>query len=116
MSVAWPESLPQLILEDSYSGVAGDNVLRSEMELGPPKNRLQPTLRGREVSLEVRLTKAEYEQFLEWWEEDLRYGAETIAWRDPARDTAAELRVLAPFNESAEEGYMVIDLEAEILP
>lgn len=113
----WPSELPQLVEESAYQATAGDNVLRTEMEVGPPKQRLQTRRNGREVTLAVYLNKSEYKDtFLDFWKDTIAEGAENFEWTDPATEETAEIRVTGPFTERAENGYMLIEIPAEIVP
>ena len=114
---AWPTELPQLVDEESYQGTAGDNVLRTQMDVGPPKQRLHTRVSGREVTLAVYLDQSEYkEHFLPFWKEAIAEGALNFEWSDPATEETAEIRVTGPYREIAEEGYLLVEIPGEIVP
>jgi hypothetical protein len=54
----WPEDLPQRFLKNSYKDQEPDLVLKTEMDVGPPKMRLRPGAKAnvRPFSGDMRLT------------------------------------------------------------
>ena len=118
MSIAtWPSALPQLVEEQGYSGTAGDNVLRTDMEVGPPKQRVNTRVNGRQVTLAVYMDRDQYvNTFLDWWANAVAYGALNFEWTDPATEATAELRITDVYRERAESGYLRVEIPVEIVP
>jgi hypothetical protein len=75
MPAIWPPPLPQGFLDGSNTETAENNLLRSEMDVGPPKVRRRTTAGAGMLEGIVFMTQAQHTLFLQFWRSTLRSGA-----------------------------------------
>lgn len=63
MTAAWPETLPQFVLEQGYDESLPDNSVESTMEDGTQKARRRFTHAWRPLSVTIRCTPQQAEDF-----------------------------------------------------
>ena len=68
MTAAWPTTLPQHFLREDFAGTSPDNLIASEMSIGPAKVRRRSTaavsiMNGTMIMTEAQLTT--FETFVE---------------------------------------------------
>lgn len=81
MSVNWPTALPSVNLT-GWKYTKQSAVLKSEMEIGPPKRRKRATSHWAVLTGTLDLTQAQFEAFTAFVETDLKGGIEYINWPD----------------------------------
>lgn len=87
----WPIQLPRQSSAGEIS--AEPALLRTEMEVGPPKVRLRTTKERVLVRFaQVPFTVDQWERFEEFWREDLGGGALTFDWEHPVTSEVVEYR------------------------
>ena len=115
---AWPATLPQSPLLDSYSEEAGDNVIRSPMDMGPPKRRRRFTARVDKLNLSYVMTTAQFATFETFWRTDLADGALPIDMNHPRTGVAISAVPSGPYT-AARDGDTLdwrVELSVEIQP
>lgn len=117
-SETWPASLPQNMLMDGYSHSAANNILRTNMDAGPAKQRRRFTSGPQPVTGKIFVNDTELETFKDWYVDDLLEGALRFDWVDQDDGTTAvEYRFTSqPTWEPAGPGYWFINLPLEIMP
>jgi len=114
MGVAWPASLPQRFLDAGYSEEPGDNVLRSEMDVGPPKSRRRSTVAPKRITARMVMTKTQFASWKTYHEDTLADG--TIAFDlEDANGTTREFFTLS-YSASLLDHYYVVTLQLEYTP
>lgn len=91
----WPASLPQ----DALVGVAvsaGDSVLRSQMDAGPPTRRNRFTANTVAITTSMVLTGTQVATLDTFFHDTLSNGALSFDWKDPRTDAAAVIAFTAP--------------------
>ncbi len=79
MAETWPAALPSMNLTGwKYSRAS--SILKSEMEIGPPKRRRRTTAQLAKVSGTLTLSAPQFEIFRNFVETDLNGGIEEIIW------------------------------------
>ncbi len=121
MSVSWPGSLPSVELTGwNYQKKSG--VIKSEMEVGPPKRRRRTTAQMAILSGKLLLSASQVETFRQFVETDLKGGMEVILWPEfiegqqkevvLSLDTNGDLYSVTQTSESTFE----VRLKLEVLP
>lgn len=85
-TIDWPSTLPQYVLRDSYSRNPGNNLIRTDMEIGPAKVRRRSTSAPTTVSLSFSFDKDELDDFEEFFITTLGYGVLTFNFPDPENE------------------------------
>ena len=75
MTLRWPDTLP-LPMVDNYEVQHGEGVLRTDMESGPARQRLEFTQVPNRIPVKWKLTESEYGVYEAWRLYKGRLGAE----------------------------------------
>lgn len=67
-------------------------VVRTEMDVGPPKQRRRSTLVWKDIQARMVLSGTQLQTFLAFWDQDLAQGALAFDWYDPSTGDPAQLR------------------------
>ena len=82
-TVPWPPALPQSFEIDGYSVRPNENVIREEMEVGPPKTRRRASVSTVDVTAELKLTESQRAYFDGFYKNVLFHGTRAFRMRDP---------------------------------
>lgn len=82
-NAVWPLTLPQFVLRDGFQEQAQKNVIKSEMDAGPPKRRRRFTKPLRTLQVRVHLTIAQSELLDEFFQQTLQGGSLPFDWVHP---------------------------------
>lgn len=74
-TIPWPTSLPSGVLEGTDKQTGEDNLLRSQMDIGPAKTRRRTTAGTGSLEGTLFLTQAQFDTFMQFWRSTLRSGA-----------------------------------------
>ena len=99
MTLGWPPSLPQDMLQGVQTG-ARDNAVRTEMTSGDTKNRRRDSVRVFTHTGEISVTSAQAANFWDFYYEDHYEGAEPFEWHDPRTGTTRMMKIVAPPQET----------------
>ncbi len=80
---SYPASLPDDFLQADFSESAPDNVIASDMDVGPPKTRRRSSAAVRKISGNVLMTSAQVATHDTFFTATLYDGAEPFDWTDP---------------------------------
>lgn len=101
----WPASLPDHFLAQGLQEALGDDVLRNQPEIGPPKTRPRSTQSWSTWTGTVRMTDAQSTAFLAFWENELIRGALPFDWVVPGTaDAVTFLLMDAPQRKPDQRG------------
>ncbi len=82
------------ILLDGYAVSQASALKRSEMDAGPPKQRLDRSRQMVERTVTVRLrSRADYTAFMSWFRDTIHRGADWFDWPDPETLTTVQARI-----------------------
>jgi len=113
----WPASLPDDFLQSGFSETLPDNVLRSKMDIGPPKTRRRSTAAPRPIAGQQLMTTAQVATFDTFFVTTLSDGAIGFDWTHPRTGAAITLRFVSPPAYVATGGdFWSITLPLEVLP
>jgi len=113
----WPATLPPRLLVDNYQEQPPDTVLRTEMDVGPPKLRRRTTAGLRPVIGRLYCTKAQIAALDTFYVTTCASGSLAFDWTHPRTGLSASYLFRKPPIWRAEhgDGYWV-DLQLELLP
>jgi len=112
----WPGTLPDNFLQDNFSEKVPENVIRTPMDIGPPKMRQRSTAASRPISGNAYMTTAQVAIHDTFFVTTLSYGSLRFDWTHPRTGAAVELRyVNVPIYTPVGVGWNVT-LNLEILP
>ncbi len=82
------------ILLAGYSVQQASALKRSDMDAGPPKQRLDRSrqMTERQVTVQLR-SRADYESFKAWFRDDIHRGADWFDWVDPESLATVQARI-----------------------
>jgi len=112
----WPTTLPNLEI-GGFSIAGASNLLRSNMDAGPAKQRRRFTWGPRPVTGRVTLDDTQMTAFLTFYRNSLLDGAVRFEWTDPITGATAEFRFTSRY-EATKRGARLfsVELPLEILP
>lgn len=96
MNPQWPITLPQTPMMRGYNESPGDNVIRTNMDVGPPKVRRRSTSAPRPLSLVIRCTTAQIDLLDGFYTGDCREGSLPFDWKHPRTGAATTYMWGAP--------------------
>ena len=89
-TATWPATLPSSFLLDGFVETAPDNVIASEMEVGPPKTRRRSSAAVRRISGTLILTSTQLGVHDTFFTDTLYDGANPFDWADPRTTASCE--------------------------
>jgi hypothetical protein len=101
MAQYWPTSLPSQWLVDAFSESPGDNLVRQDMSMGPPKVRRRSTAAYRPITNALILDSDELSVFDNFYETILQNGALTFNRQVPREDYTL-VNTVASINDLSE--------------
>ena len=114
--IVWPPTLPQVALADGYTSRPGDNVVRTEMDVGPAKVRRRGSAGVRRISVRYRMTPAQSDDFEAFYNDTLRSGALRFTWPGPAGGDSLTARILPTPVWRPRGANWTVSMDLEILP
>ncbi len=92
----WPAGLPADPMAQGYDEAFGDNVLRTAMEVGPPKKRPRSTAAVKPLRVTFDLSRTQVASLQAFYEATLGQGALNFAWTHPRTGAAIEVGFRTP--------------------
>ncbi len=92
--VPWKTGLPTCA--QTWSEQDQPNVIRTEMDVGPPKVRRRSTLRNRLVQVSWTMPATLYQQLVEFYETDTLQGIHEFEYAHPITKTLDRYRFTGP--------------------
>lgn len=115
--IPWPDTLPQSPLADGWEETLPDNVLRTQMEQGPPKLRRRGTAAAGTMRLQFLLDAAGCAALDTFYEETLAHGVRPFLFPHPRRGAVVACRMTQPPEYAAlNGGFFRARLTMEVLP
>lgn len=87
----WPATLPGLVLLDGYQETQQDIVIRSTVDVGPPKLRARYTVAPQVFNVAFAITDAQKATLKTFFSSTLTFGVLPFDWSHPDLGTAIEL-------------------------
>ena len=114
----WPATLPtfQEFLEGSYREFLANNVIRTEMDIGPAKIRRRGTAAPDIISGTMHMTSTQVGIFQTFYEDTIYYGSTTIDTIHPRTTAAITVNLLEQPQISRHGADWQVTLTCEILP
>lgn len=113
----WPSTLQPLLNEENFGLTWDDNILRTDMEVGPPKVRRRSTTNVDEFSCSIDLDLNQYSIFENFYKTSLNGGAKTFSFKHPITQLDIELRIKGQVQiRSRGGGNYVALFNVEIMP
>jgi len=112
----WPAAFYGCIIKGSFSETPPQNVLRTQMDVGPAKLRRRSTAGVRVFSLNLFLTKAQVATFDTFYVTTIQSGSLKFNMYHPRTHVTGEYRIVnQPIYVPINEGYDV-KVSLELLP
>lgn len=92
-SVTWPSTLPQAPLLSGFRETPPDNLLRTEMDVGPAKTRRRTTSSPRPVEWPCLMSLAQVNTFEAFYKNTIRGGALRFNITHPRTGASVEARI-----------------------
>lgn len=117
MTATWPTRLPCRFTAYSQDHEAADNLIRSEMSVGPAKARRRSTAAVSRLSGEMVMTSAQLDAFFAFVKDDVAGGALPFTFKHPYGNDQILVRYLPPYRvKRFGAGKWLVSLSLEVLP
>ena len=114
--ISWPAALYGLILKEGFQEAPPDNVLRTEMDVGPAKLRRRSTAAVRKFSVQMFFTTTLVATFDTFYVTTSKHGSLAFSYRAPRTETVADHRFASvPTYIKRDQGY-VVSFQLELMP
>lgn len=113
---AWPGTLPQKLLRDGFAEESPDNLIVSDMSVGPAKVRRRTTAAVRMIRGTLHMTSAQVSTFRTFVKTTIADRSQPFTFPDPYGGAALLVRMPTPYRVSAVGIDWRIDIELEVLP
>lgn len=115
---SWPATLPDFtnFLQDSYTEALADNVIRTDMEIGPAKVRRRSSAAPQLIEGRLRLKTAQLTVFKTFYEDTIFFGALAFDAVHPRTAAAISARFAVVPQISASGIDWIAALKIEVLP
>lgn len=116
-AIDWPETLPQLLSASDFTHTLADNVLATEMDVGPPKRRLRSLANEAPLAGSMIMTSAQWAD-LETFYIDTVSGVLPFNFPDPDDDeeTIEVIFAAPPGRRYSSPGKWRVSLQLRIQP
>lgn len=113
----FPATLPKP-MQSSYQEERQDGVLRSQMDMGPPKVRLRFTATMTTYSVSWQLSGSQVSTFESFFITDTLYGAIPFTWTQPRTGSTVTARFSGATYQVSSIGHDLYQVSAklEVLP
>lgn len=115
-TINWPSTLPVKPLADGYQEEPQNAVIRTEMEMGTPKQRRRFTAVSDYIQCKFVLTKAQLTDFKTFWTATSKFGSLAFNWTHPTTGAACVARFMGAYQITGNGPYRVLSLKIEIIP
>ena len=119
----WPATLPDDWILDGASGAFGDNTLRSQPDVGPPKLRRRSTAMPDRFSGSLLMTTTQIGYLDTFYKTTLGGGSLPFDWLHPVTGASASFNFVGPPQYQPIDGYAAggeqywrVHLNLEVLP
>ena len=114
--VDWPPTLYGAIINEGFQEVPPDNVIRTEMDVGPPKIRRRGTAAERKFTFQLFVTKALLATFDTFYITTTKSGSLAFNFRSPRTEVLGDHQFAAvPIYIPRDQGY-IVSCQLELLP
>lgn len=119
MAAPWPSQLQKVFNADTFRETLPDNVIRSDVDVGPQKLRRRTTSAVTPITAGIFLPIEHYQTLKDFYEVDCAGGVLPFELEHPITGDLEEFRFrappdLSPLNRSGI--YYVINLQLEMMP
>ena len=113
----WPTTLPQSPLQAGFSESLPNNVIRTSMDLGPPKVRRRDTAGVRPMVFKMKMSTAQVATLETFFEDDLSSGVMPFYYTHPRTGATVSIQFIVPPRIRAADGrWWAVDMNVLILP
>lgn len=113
----WPSTLPQIPSASGYRESPGEQSIRSNVDVGPPKLRRRTTAAFDRISCQFDLNKTQADDLDTFYETTLQGGSDQWDWTHPRKLTTRQFRFVGrPTLEYVGPDDWIAHCELEVMP
>ena len=114
--ISWPATLYGFILKEGFQEKPPDNILRTNMDVGPAKVRRRGTAAVREFSVQMFFSKALLATFETFYVTTSKHGSLAFSYKSPRTETTLDHRFASvPTYAKKDQGY-IVSFQLELMP
>ncbi|MET3611738.1 hypothetical protein ABID16_000043 [Rhizobium aquaticum] len=116
MTASWPNTLPQHFLREDFAGTSPDNLVASEMSIGPAKVRRRSTAAVSTMNGSMVMTDAEFTIFEAFVANDLAGRAKAFNFPHPRGGAPVLVRMTKSYTWVPDGIEWRVSIQLEVLP
>jgi hypothetical protein len=116
MTASWPGTLPQVFLRDDYSEKSAENIIASEMSIGPAKLRRRSTAGVSSIGGSMFMTSDQYAAFKTFVSSTIFDRAAAFTFPDPVSGADILVRMTNPYSATRLGIDWKVAFQLEVLP
>jgi hypothetical protein len=113
---AWPSSLPHCFTTDSHSEEGADNVIYSEVSVGPAKARRRTTAQPWSMGGTLRMSADQYLAFQAFLRDEIADGAFSFTFPDRLGGPDLLVRITTPHKATRSGAKWNVSLVLDVMP
>lgn len=116
MTASWPNSLPQHFLRDDFSSTSPDNLIASEMSIGPAKVRRRSTAAVYNMNGTMVMTDAQFTVFETFVANEIAGRSKTFNFPHPRGGAPVLVRMTKSYTWAPDGIDWRVSFQLEVLP
>jgi len=113
---SWPVTLPQAFLKDGFSEEGADNLLASNVSIGPAKVRRRTTSNVEPITGTMMMSDTQRQAFKAFVKDDIKDRSIAFTFPDPHGGSALLVRMRAPPTYTPIGISWRVQIALEVLP
>ncbi|MDH6273570.1 hypothetical protein M2311_003660 [Rhizobium leguminosarum] len=113
---SWPAELPQAFLKDGYSEEDADNLLASNVSVGPAKVRRRTTSNVQPITGSMEMSEAQRQAFKSFVKNDIKDRSKAFNFPDPHGGSPLLVRMRQPASYTPIGIIWRVQIGLEVLP
>lgn len=110
------EALPLAPLQDGYTRQKASGLLRTDMDVGPPKTRRRYTAVITDYSLQYAINFNQEKILDNFYDIQCVYGSLPFNWQDPITGESVEAQFMERPSYTPNNSYMIASISLQVLP
>lgn len=116
MATSWPGNLPAYFSKEGFNESTPDNLLRTEMDVGPPKVRRRQTAAPYQINTQIVMTTAQLADFRTFYMVTLKSGSLPFTKAHPRSGASTDFRFVSPPSWIPHGVDWTVSIVLEVLP
>ena len=113
---SWPSTLYGTVLKSGYNETVPENIIRTEMDVGPAKIRRRGTAAVRPFTFNLFLSPTQLSALDTFYVTTLKSGSLSFTFKSPRTQVEGDYQFVAPPSYSPSDQGYIVTCQLELLP